>query len=177
KSPGPDGINFGFIKEFWAEVKSDFMRFLLEFYANGKLAKGVNSTFIVLIPKVDNPQALGEFRPISLVGSMYKVLAKVLENRLKEVMGDVISASQSTFVKGRQILYRIMVANEVVNDANKHKKELIMFKVDFEKAYDSVEWSYLDAVLGKMGFSTKWRSWMKECVGSATTSVLVNGCP
>jgi len=86
KSPGPDGINFGFIKDFWQELKDDFMRFMMEFHRNGKLSKGVNSTFIALIPKVDSPQELADFCPIALIGCMYKVLAKVLANRLRTVL-------------------------------------------------------------------------------------------
>jgi hypothetical protein len=82
KSPGPDGVNFGFIKEFWSELKVDIMRFISEFHRNGKLTKGINNTFIALIPKVENPQKLNDFRYISLVGSMYKILAKLLSNRL-----------------------------------------------------------------------------------------------
>ena len=82
KCPGSDGITFGFIKDFWDILKGDVMRFLVEFHRNGRLAKGINSTFIALIPKVDNPHRLNDFRPISLVGSMYKILAKVLANRL-----------------------------------------------------------------------------------------------
>lgn len=117
KSSGPDGITFGFIKEFWDMLKIDVMRFLVEFHRNGKLAKGINSTFIALIPKVDNPQRLNDFRPISLVGSLYKILAKVLANRLRLVIGSVISESQSTFIKGRQILDGILVANEAVDVA------------------------------------------------------------
>jgi hypothetical protein len=70
KSPGPDGVNFGFFKDFWIELKGDVMRFMYEFHRNGKLTKGINSTFIALIPKVDSPQPLNEFRPISLVGSL-----------------------------------------------------------------------------------------------------------
>lgn len=80
KSPGPDGINFGFKKDFWSDMKDDIMRFVSEFHRNGKLSKGINTTFIVLIPKVDSPQKLNDFRPISLVGSMYKILAKLLAN-------------------------------------------------------------------------------------------------
>jgi hypothetical protein len=83
KSLGLDGINFGFIKEFWVDIKGAFMRFLLEFYSNGRLVKGSNCTFIGLIPKVANPQRVADYRPISFVGCMYKVLAKVLANRLK----------------------------------------------------------------------------------------------
>jgi hypothetical protein len=177
KSPGPDGIMFGFIKDFWDILMVDMMRFLVEFHRNGKLAKGINRTFIALIPKVDNPQWMNDYRPISLVGSMYKILAKVLANRLRLVIGSVISDSQSAFIKGRQILDGILVANEVVDEARKRKKELLLFKVDFEKAYDSIDWYYLEEVMVKMGFPTLWRKWIKECVQMATASVLVNGSP
>ena len=104
KCLGPDGISFGFIKVFWDILKDDLMRFLLEFHGNGRLSKGINSTFIALIPKVDSPQRLNEFRPISLVGSMYKILAKVLANRLRAVISSVKSDSLSAFIKGRYIL-------------------------------------------------------------------------
>ncbi|XP_045797575.1 uncharacterized protein LOC123891718 [Trifolium pratense] len=177
KSPGPDGINFGFIKDFWAELRDDMMRFLSDFHRNGRLTKGINSTFIALIPKTDSPQRLNDFRPISLVGSLYKILAKVLANRLRQVIGSVISESQTAFVKNRQILDGILIANEVVDEARKSKKDLLLFKVDFEKAYDSVDWGYLDAVMGRMSFPTLWRKWIRECVCTATASVLVNGSP
>ncbi|GAU20900.1 hypothetical protein TSUD_120920 [Trifolium subterraneum] len=159
------------------EVEGDLMRFLLEFYANGILVKGSNCTFIVLIPKVANPQRISNFRPISLVGCMYKILAKVLANRLKLVMDTVISESQFAFVKGRQIMDGILIANEVVDDAKKLKKELTLFKVDFEKTYDSVEWEYLNSVMAKMGFSVKLRQWIITCVSTAIASVLVNSRP
>ncbi|MCH80340.1 cysteine-rich receptor-like protein kinase [Trifolium medium] len=177
KSPGPDGVSFGFIKDFWEVLKGGFMRFLLEFYSHGKLVKGSNCTFIALVPKVFNPQRVAEFRPISLVESMYKVLAKILANRLKTVIGKVVSETQSAFVKGRQILDGILIVNEVVDDARKRKKEMFMFKVDFEKAYDSVDWSYLEEVMSKMGFQSKWRKWIMECISSVSASVLVNGSP
>ena len=94
KSPGPDGICLGFIKQFWTEMKDDFMYFFFtEFHRNGKLTKGVNATFIALILKVVSPQRLNDFRPISLVGCMYKVLAKVLANKLRNVIGNVVSDS------------------------------------------------------------------------------------
>ncbi|XP_024626821.1 uncharacterized protein [Medicago truncatula] len=112
----------------------------------------------------------------ALVSSVYKILSKVLANRLRMVVGSVVSASQSAFIKGRQILDGILIANEVVDDAKCNDKELLMFKVDFEKAYDSVDWGYLDEVMIKMNFPTKWRCWIMECVTTATASVLVNGC-
>ncbi|GAU23363.1 hypothetical protein TSUD_334100 [Trifolium subterraneum] len=177
KSPGPDGINFGFFKDLWAEFKGDVMRFISEFHRNGKLTKGINSTFIALIWKVDSPQRLNDFRPISLVGSLYKILAKVLANRLRRVIGSVISESQTAFVKDRQILDGILIANQVVDEARKSKKELMRFKIDFEKVYDSVDLGYLDDIMGRMYFPVLWRKWIKECVQTATASILVNGSP
>jgi hypothetical protein len=177
KSPGPDGVNFGFYKDFWEDLKVDVMRFISEFHRNGKLTKGLNATFIALIPMIDSPQRLNDFRPISLVGSLYKILAKVLANRLRLVIGSVISESQTAFVKDRQILDGVLIANEVVDEARRSKKELMLFKVDFEKAYDSVDWGYLDAVMEKMAFPVLWRKWIRECVSTATASVLVNGSP
>ncbi|KAK2389767.1 hypothetical protein QL285_063335 [Trifolium repens] len=112
-----------------------------------------------------------------MVGSLYKILAKVLANRLRLVIGSVISESQTAFVKDRQILDGILIANEVVDETCKTKKELMLFKVDFEKAYFSVHWGYLDAVMGKMAFPPLWRKWMRECICAATASVLVNGSP
>jgi len=111
------------------------------------------------------------------VGSLYKILAKVLANRLRSVMGLVISDSHSAFIKGRQILDGVLVANEIVDDASKLCKELLLFKVDFEKAYDTVDWGYLDEVMNKMGFPPLWRKWINECVGTTKASVLVNGSP
>ncbi|PNX64423.1 cysteine-rich receptor-like protein kinase, partial [Trifolium pratense] len=93
------------------------MRLISEFHRNGKLAKGINSTFIAQISKVDSPQRSNDFRPISLVGCLYKILAKVLANRLRLVIGSVISEAQTAFVKDRQILDGILVANEVVDEA------------------------------------------------------------
>jgi hypothetical protein len=112
KSPGSDGINFGFFKDFWLELKGDVMRFISEFHLNGKLTKGLNSTFIALISKVDSPQRPNDFRPISLVGSLYKILAKLLANRLRMVIGSVISEAQTIFIKDMQILDGILIANE-----------------------------------------------------------------
>jgi len=163
KCLGLDDIYFGFIKEFWDILKDDVMRFIVEFHRNERLTKGINNTFIALIPKIISPQRLNDFRPISLVGSMYKILSKVLANRLCSIMGSVISDSQSAFIKGRQILDGILVANEVVDEARKCSKELLLFKIDFEQAYDSIDWGYSDEVMKMMGFPTLLRKWIKEC--------------
>lgn len=177
KSPGPDGTNFTFIKEFWDILKSDFIAFLEEFHANEKLVKGSNNSFICLIFKKDNQQRIGDYRLISLIGCMYKVLAKLLANRMREVMSNVISKLQTAFVKNRQILDGVLIANELVEEARKRKRPTLLFKVDFEKAYNSVSWEFLDYMMMRMNFPSKWRRWIRECLATDRISVLVNMSP
>ncbi|GKV09634.1 hypothetical protein SLEP1_g21105 [Rubroshorea leprosula] len=149
KSPGPDGFNFNFIKKMWDIIKGE----------------------------KENPQGLNDYRPISLIGCMYKILSKLLANRLRKVMGSIISENQTAFIGGRQIMDGIVITNEVIHDLKRRKKEGLIFKADFEKAYDNVDWEFLDYMLSKLGFNLKWRSWMKECLSTASISVLVNGSP
>ena len=132
---------------------------------------------MALIPKKSHPQSLNDYRPISLIGCMYKVIAKLLSNRLRSVMDELIDERQSAFIKGRHILHGILILNEVVEEAMRSKKPAMIFKVDFEKAYDSVSWSFLDYMLLRLGFCQKWRRWISACLHSATISVLINGSP
>ncbi|MCH83014.1 LINE-1 reverse transcriptase like [Trifolium medium] len=108
---------------------------------------------------------------------MYKVLSKVLAGRLKKVMHSLISKVQTAFVQGRQILDGVLIANEVIDEAKRLNRETLLFKVDFEKAYDSVEWDFMDFVMKKMNFPLKWRHWIRECVSSSMVSILINGSP
>ena len=121
---------------------------------------------------------MSDFRPISLVGSMYKVLAKVLANRMKKVISSVIKEAQMAFVSNRQILDSFVIAEEIIHH---WKKGMVggglMVKLDFEKAYDSLDHSFLDDMMKEMGFEWKWRQWMRSCISSPGISVLVNGSP
>jgi hypothetical protein len=144
KSPGPDGFNFMFIKEFWDLMKGEVRIMFDQFHGNACLTKGLGSYFLTLVPKVLSPQHLGDFRPISLIGCLYKMVAMVLANRLAKVVGELIPDTQSAFLKGRQLVEGVVVVNEVVDFARKAGKECLIFKVYFKKAYDSVDWSFLD---------------------------------
>ncbi|WJZ80362.1 hypothetical protein VitviT2T_000290 [Vitis vinifera] len=177
KAPGPDGLSMAFWQFAWDFVKEDVLCFFKEFYENGKFVKSLNATFLVLIPKKVGAEDLGDFRPISLVGSLYKWLAKVLANRLKKVVGKVISKAQGAFVEGRQILDAVLIANEAIDSTLKNNESVILCKLDIEKAYDNVDWTFILSVMQKMGFGEKWIRWIKWCISTASFSVLVNGTP
>ncbi|GKV27959.1 hypothetical protein SLEP1_g37069 [Rubroshorea leprosula] len=137
KSPGPDGFSFHLIRTCWRVIEKDIVDFVQEFSKNGKLVKGLNSSFIVLVPKKSNPVELKDYRPISLISSLYKIISKVLANRIKKVLPKVISETQSAFLGGRQITDGILILNEVAEEIRRKKASSFMFKEDFEKAYDS----------------------------------------
>lgn len=105
-------FNFSFIKKFWKIPGDDFCRMVADFHINGTLARGCNASFLVLIPKKENPNDLNDYRPISLVGCMYKVISKLLAGRLSKVLGSIISENQTAFLKGRNILDGVVVLNE-----------------------------------------------------------------
>ncbi|KAL5543390.1 hypothetical protein UlMin_007174 [Ulmus minor] len=137
----------------------------------------MNHTFLCLIPKKLDAQKVKDFRPISLVSGLYKILAKLLSNRLREVLEETISLAQGAFVHNRQILDVVLVATEAVEDYRKRGERGVIFKVDFEKAYDYVNWDFLDLVLEKKGFGVRWRSWMRGCISLANFSIMINGKP
>ncbi|GJU12575.1 RNA-directed DNA polymerase, eukaryota, reverse transcriptase zinc-binding domain protein [Tanacetum coccineum] len=118
-----------------------------------------------------------DFRPISLIGSLYKIIAKVLANRLVDKLGSIVNEVQSAFVKDRQILDGPFILDELIQWCKKKRKHLLVFKVDFEKAFDSVRWDFLDDLLFKFGFGGKWRKWIQSCLRSSRGSIILNGSP
>ena len=127
-----------------------------EFHVQNSMTCSLNATFLVFIPKKRGASDMKDFRPINLLGSLYKLLAKVLANRLKRVMGKVVSNSQNAFVGSKQILDAILIANEAVDSRKRSSNAGLVCKLDIEKAYDQVSWKFLLSVLEKMGFSPKW---------------------
>ncbi|GJZ55134.1 RNA-directed DNA polymerase, eukaryota [Tanacetum coccineum] len=177
KAPGPDGFTFGFYRRYWNLIEKDVVDAIRWFFEFGNIPKGGNSSFISLIPKIPNANMVKDFRPISLIGSVYKIIAKILANRLVMVVGDLVNEIQSAFVADRQILDGPFILNELVQWCKAKKKQTMVFKVDFEKAYDSVRWDFLNDVMKKFGFGEKWCNWIRKCLQTSRGSVLVNGSP
>ena len=145
-----------------------------QFFHSTTIPRSFSSYFITLIPKVPSPTRIGDFRPISLLGSLYKLVAKVLAGKLASVMDKLVSSNQFASIKGCQLVDGVVAVNEIIDVA---RKECLIFKVDFEKACDSVSWSFLDYMIRRFGFNDKWCRWIRACVFSGNLSVLVNGCP
>ncbi|KAJ9682407.1 hypothetical protein PVL29_018343 [Vitis rotundifolia] len=168
-----DGFTMAFWIFCWEVVKVEIMGFFREFHERGRFVKSLNATFLVLVPKKGGAKDLKDFRSISLVGSLYKLLA----NRIKKVMGKVISEPQNAFVEGRQILDAVLIANEAVDSRLKSNQGSVMCKLDIEKTYDHVCWKFLLVVLKKMGFGERWIKWIEWCISTVRFFVLINGSP
>ncbi|KAK2639288.1 hypothetical protein Ddye_027083 [Dipteronia dyeriana] len=153
------------------------MKFMEEIHRNGLVVEELNKSFIVLIPKCINLKSMKDFRPISLVGALYKILAKVLANRKWKVINSVVGESQMAFVRNRQILDSLVITEEIIHQWKKSREGGFLVKLDFEKAYDSLDHSFLDFMLKEMGFGWHWRKWVSCCISTPRLSVLVNGSP
>ncbi|KAI3820444.1 hypothetical protein L1987_07991 [Smallanthus sonchifolius] len=178
RAPGPDGYNFRFLKRCWPCFEQDFYRLFEEFFKEPHISLGCSSSFIALIAKVTDPTWPHEFRPVSLVGCISKAISKILVNRLKKVIGKLISDEQSGFLSGRSIMDGSLVLNELIAWLKRSKSAGMILKVDMDKAFDSLNWSFLESVMSQMNFPLKWRKWIMACVSSASQSgTFIHGIP
>ena len=156
KAPGPDGFPIEFFQEFWEIVKFDLLEVVQEFHRNKQMLRSMNSTFLVLIPKQEGANWLTQFRPIALCNVVYKIITKLIAERLKPLLSSLISPEQGDFVEGRQILDGVVIAMEAIHSMANSKERAMFMKLDMAKAYDRVSWEFLQNILLAFGFAEEW---------------------
>lgn len=158
KAPGPDGLQPLFYHRFWHIVGHAVTTVVQRAFSEGQLPEGVNETLINLIPKVDHPDSITQFRPISLCNVIVRIISKVLVGIIRPLLHKLVSPNQSSFIPGRQTSDNIIIVQELLHTMIKMKsrKGGLAVKIDLEKAYDRVDWGFLQQVLVKMGFPTNW---------------------
>jgi hypothetical protein len=161
KAPGLYGFTALFYKKYWYIVKDEVLSSVWDFFGQNK-----NHTFIALVPKKLGASSVHQFRPISLCNVIYKIISKILANRFKGLLHHFISPFQSAFVPSRNIQDNSILIHELFNSINSKRGRggLMAIKIDMEKAFDRIEWSFIFAILSKLGFAPMWISWIRICI-------------
>ncbi|XP_062014381.1 uncharacterized protein LOC133730890 [Rosa rugosa] len=180
KSPGPDGMSPFFYQKYWSIVSHDVCLAVKNLLTHREMWTESNYTYLCLIPKIKDPKEAMHFRPIALCNVICRLCSKVVANRLKLWLPDIVSPLQSAYVPGRLISDNTLVANEAAHFMHKlkHQEEgFFSLKLDISKAYDKLEWSFIYAILTKLGFAPRWIQIIMQCVTSVTYSILIQGEP
>jgi hypothetical protein len=152
KAPGPDGFNGNFLKSCWHLVKSDFYDLCKDFFDNSLNLEGLNSSYISLIPQVNNPVRVNDFRPISLLNIVIKMISKLHANRLQPLIQRLIHKNQYGFIMSRSIQDCVVCTYEYIHQCHHSKKEVVVLKLDFTKSFDNIEHNAIIAMHRSLGF-------------------------
>jgi hypothetical protein len=174
KAPGPDGYPAGFYHRNWEVVEQSLCNFIVQMWNHPPSIASINQTDICLIPKVNKPEFVNQFRPISLCNVSYKIITKIIVNRLKPLIPDIISPYQTGFVPTRNIHENIIVAQEMIHSMHKMRSKVGFFaiKVDLAKAYDRLRWSFIHDTLVEVGLPDHLINIIMQCVRTVTTNVM-----
>ena len=177
KAPRPDGYPVIFYKQLWPTVGDDIIKAVTSFFRIGSMPKEVNSSLIVLIPKISNPTPVQHFRPISLCNVVYKIISKLFVAKLRPHLDKIISPAQFAFIPNRWIAENQVIVQEILHSfkTRKTKPGLMAIKLDLQKAYDRVSWDFIHTVLLHLGFNEVFFNWVLYCISSVTFEILVNG--
>ena len=178
KAPGPDGLSAAFYQKHWNEVKEGVLTTCLHILNTQGILAPLNYTYIALIPKKGKPRRVTDFRLISLCNVIYRIVAKSIANRFKQILHQIISPMQSAFIPDRLITDNVIVGYEClhkIRHCKGRKNGLVALKLDVSKAYDRLEWSFIEQTMKRMGFSQNWIGLVMKCISSISFSLIING--
>jgi hypothetical protein len=176
KAPGPDGYNAFFFRKCWSIIGADFIAATRYFFTNNTLPRCVNATRVDLVPKVENPSCMNDFRPISCCNVLYKYISKIIVSRLKTALDEVIGPSQSAFLPGRNISDAILLTQELMHNSHlSNGPANCALKIDLRKAFDTVSWEFILAGLEAIAIPQCMITWIKICISTAHYTINMNG--
>jgi hypothetical protein len=177
KAPGPDGFQGIFFKQYWHIVGDDVVHLISTAFETGSFPSSLSETLIALIPKVDCPSNFKEFRPISLCNTIYKLITKIIVNRLRPFLNQIVGPFQSSFLPGKGTTDNAIILQEAIHSMRKSKRKKgdMVFKIDLEKAYDNVSWEFLRSCLQRNGFPPITIKLIMFRVSSSSLAILWNG--
>lgn len=175
KAPGIDIIPAEFYQSLWEDIETDIFNFVSESISRAYIAEDLNISKITLLPKTEDKRKIQNFRPISLLNTLYKIVAKAYANRMKPLLHHWNLPSQTWFVPNRCILDNIFLAFEAIEWTLENKQELCMLLLDFEKAYNRVNWTFLRQTMHRMGFRDTWINQVMSLNTNAAAAMIVNG--
>ena len=177
KALGPNGLHVGFFQRFWLIVGDLVVQEVMRAFKKRRVPKYLNETHIVLIPKIQGPEVLGNYRPISLCNTVYKIINKVIVARLRPHLEKLVSPYQAAFVLGRRGVDNTIIIQELIHSIGriKGKKGYMAIKIDLEKAYDKLEWGFIKDMLARFNFPSNLSDLIMSCISSVSTFLLFNG--
>ena len=176
KASGPDGYSSEFFKAAWSIIGLEVSQAVWEFFSLGCLLKQWNATTLVLIPKITNAFLTSDFRPISCLNTVYKVISKLLAKCLQVILPHIISQSQSAFMPRRFLAENVLLATDLVQGYNtSNSSPSAMLKVDLRKAFDTIKWDFIIGILKALSIPTKFIGWVYQCISTASFTISVNG--
>uniref|UniRef100_A0A2N9FQ21 Reverse transcriptase domain-containing protein n=1 Tax=Fagus sylvatica TaxID=28930 RepID=A0A2N9FQ21_FAGSY len=177
KAPGPDGLHPIFFQNFWDIIGDSTSSFIQDIFRLRVMPTETNGTLVCLIPKVAKPESVHQFRPIGLCNTLYKAVTKILVLRLKPILSNLIHPLQASFIPGRKASDNVIMVQEIIHSMSTSRSKVgnMALKIDLEKAYDRLEWSFIRHTLHFFNFPQAWIDLIMSCISSASLSILVNG--